>query len=136
MGAVIFDDRDRVLLVKRKYEPLAGQWSLPGGGLEVGETLAAGVAREVLEETGLVVEVGPLVELVDSILLDEPGNVRYHFVLADYLCRPIGGQLAASSDVAECAWASVEDCTPYELTPKAAAVIARAAALRETHQFR
>ena len=89
------------MLIKRKFEPLAGQWSLPGGTLELGESLEAGVAREMREETGLEVEVGPVVEVFDRILLDTEGRVRYHFVLIDYLCRPIGGRLVAGSDVAD-----------------------------------
>jgi ADP-ribose pyrophosphatase YjhB (NUDIX family) len=88
-----------VVLIKRRYEPLAGQWSLPGGTLEVGETLEAGAAREILEETGLVVEVGPVIEVFDRILVDPDQRVRYHFVLIDYLCRPIGGALQHGSDV-------------------------------------
>src|SRR6478672_9997 len=116
----------RVVLVKRKYEPLAGQWSLPGGGLEVGENLEAGAAREVLEETGLVVDVGPVIEVFDRILVDETGDVEYHFVLIDYLCRPREGALAAGSDVDDVALARPDALAPYGLTDKALAVIARA----------
>jgi ADP-ribose pyrophosphatase YjhB (NUDIX family) len=119
-------DDGRVVLVKRKYEPLAGQWSLPGGGLEVGEPLQAGAAREVLEETGLVVDVGPVIEVFDRILVDETGDVEYHFVLVDYLCRPRGGAVAAGSDVADVALADPEALAPYELTEKALSVIAKA----------
>ena len=85
----------KVVLVKRRFEPLAGQWSLPGGRLELGETLEAGLAREMLEETGLEVEVGPVVDVFDRILLDPERKVRYHYVLIDYLCRPIGGRAGA-----------------------------------------
>ena len=87
VGAVIVQD-GRVVLIKRRFEPLAGQWSLPGGTLELGETLEAGVAREIFEETGLEVEVGPVVEVFDRILLDPDQRVRYHFVLIDYLAVP------------------------------------------------
>jgi len=90
-----------VVLVKRGFEPLKGEWSLPGGGVEVGETLEAAIARELVEETGLVVEVGPIVEVLDRIVADADGRTRYHFVLIDYVCRPIGGRLHAGSDVAE-----------------------------------
>ena len=92
VGAVIMQER-KVVLVKRRFEPLAGQWSLPGGRLELGESLEAGLAREMLEETGLEVEVGPVVDVFDRILLDPERKVRYHYVLVDYLCRPIGGAL-------------------------------------------
>jgi ADP-ribose pyrophosphatase YjhB (NUDIX family) len=125
VGAVVVVD-GRIVLVKRRYEPLAGQWSLPGGTLEVGETLEAGVAREVLEETGLAVEVGPVVEVFDRILLDEERRVRYHFVLVDYLCRPVGGQLRAGSDVADVALVHPEEADAYGVTPKASAIIRKA----------
>ena len=125
VGAVIASD-DRVVLIKRKYEPLAGQWSLPGGTLELGESLEAGVAREIREETGLDVEVGPVVEVFDRILLDAGGRVQYHFVLVDYLCRPIGGHLQAGSDVDDAVWVAPSDLSSYHITPKATAVVERA----------
>ncbi len=132
VGGVIFNDRGEVLLVKRKQEPLALQWSLPGGGLDRGETLEAGTAREILEETGLIVEVGPLVDVFDRILLDQDANVRYHFVLVDYLCRPTGGRLSAQSDVSECAWVAVSRLADYSMAEKPRDVIARAAEMRES----
>ena len=128
VGAVIVDD-GRVVLIKRKYEPLAGQWSLPGGTLELGESLEAGVAREMREETGLEVAVGPVVDVFDRILLDTDGRVRYHFVLIDYLCRPIGGSLVAGSDVADAVLADPGALAPFRLTPKAISVIDRALTL-------
>lgn len=128
VGAVILID-GKIVLVKRRHEPLAGQWSLPGGTLELGETLEAGVAREMLEETGLVVDVGPVIEVFDRILLDEQRKVRYHFVLVDYLCRPIGGRLASASDAVDAALADPSDLDRYHLAPKAVDVIGRALAL-------
>jgi ADP-ribose pyrophosphatase YjhB (NUDIX family) len=125
VGAVIFVG-SQVVLIKRRFEPLAGQWSLPGGTLEVGETLEAGTAREVLEETGLVVEVGPSIEVFDRILLDEDRKVRYHFVLVDYLCRPVGGQLQHGSDVADVVLVDPDRLEPFGLTPKATAIIQKA----------
>lgn len=124
VGAVIVQD-GRVVLIRRKYEPLAGQWSLPGGTLDLGETLEAGVAREMLEETGLHVAVGPVIEVFDRILLDLDGRVQYHFVLIDYLCRPMGGTLQAGSDVDDAVLADPADLGQYRLTAKAKAVIAR-----------
>ena len=124
VGAVIVQD-GRVVLIKRRFEPLAGQWSLPGGTLELGETLEAGVAREIREETGLEVEVGPVVEVFDRILLDPDGRVRYHFVLIDYLCRPIGGRLVAGSDVADAVLASLDELARYRMTPKTVGVAER-----------
>jgi len=102
IGAVIVHE-GRVLLVRRGSEPLRGHWTLPGGVLEVGESLTEGVVREVREETGLLVEPLELVELLDRIhRLD--GRVRYHYVIADYLCRVTGGALQAASDADEVRW--------------------------------
>ena len=125
VGAVIVD-AGKVVLVRRRYEPLAGQWSLPGGTLELGETLETGTAREIREETGLHVEVGPIIEVFDRIMLDDERRVRYHFVLVDYLCRPVGGELQAGSDVDDAALVAPASLGPYNLTDKARAVIARA----------
>ena len=110
VGAVVVHE-GRVLLVRRGSEPLKGHWTLPGGVLEVGETLVEGVVREVREETGLLVEPLELVELVDRIHREagretgrEAGRVRYHYVIADYLCRVTGGELRAASDADAVRW--------------------------------
>ena len=125
VGAVIVHE-GRVVLVKRRYEPLAGQWSIPGGAVEIGETLEACVAREMLEETGFEVEVGPVVEVLDRITHDDSSRVLYHFVLVDYLCWPIGGELRAGTDVAEAVLVDPSELAEYALTEKATAVIERA----------
>lgn len=124
VGAVIVDE-GKVLLVKRKHEPLKGQWSLPGGMVEIGETLETALAREMLEETGLRVDVGPVIEVFDRIMRDEERRVRYHFVLVDYLCWPAGGSLQAGSDVEEAIWADPPMLGDYALTEKATSVIER-----------
>jgi 8-oxo-dGTP diphosphatase len=129
VGAVILDDEGRVVLVKRTREPLAGQWSLPGGTLELGESLEHGVAREVLEETGLTVAVGPVVDVFDRILLDDRDAVRFHFVLVDYLCRVRSGHLAAGSDVSDATLADPRHLDPYRLAGKAEDVIRKAIAM-------
>jgi 8-oxo-dGTP diphosphatase len=125
-----------VVLVKRRFEPLAGHWSLPGGALEVGETLEAGVAREILEETGLIVEVGPVIEVFDRIMFDEVAagdatgqgaqRVLHHYVLIDYLCRPNGGVFQAGSDVSDVVLADPGALAQYGVTPKVESVVARA----------
>jgi 8-oxo-dGTP diphosphatase len=115
-----------VVLIKRRFEPLAGQWSLPGGMLEIGETLEAGVAREIEEETGLAVQVGPVVDVFDRILFDQDQRVRYHFVLIDYLCRPVSGRLQFGSDVSDVVLADPLELGQYGLTAKAESVIERA----------
>jgi ADP-ribose pyrophosphatase YjhB (NUDIX family) len=102
VGAVVVDV-GRVLLVRRGTEPLRGQWSLPGGLLELGESLTNGVVREVREETGLIVEPVELIELLDRIYR-EGERVRYHYVIADYLCRVAGGALKAASDADAARW--------------------------------
>lgn len=134
VGAVIVND-GKVVLVKRRFEPLAGQWSLPGGRLELGETLEAGLAREMLEETGLHVQVGPVVDVFDRILLDPERKVRYHYVLIDYLCRPIGGSLTHGSDVAAAEFVDPADLKRYRLTPKATSVIEKALVASRTHEW-
>ena len=124
VGAVIPID-GRIVLVKRAHEPLAGEWNLPGGAVETGETLEAACAREVLEETGLVVDVGRLIEVFDRITVDAGGKVQYHFVLMDYLCRATGGGLRCASDASDVALADPRDLGSYRLTQKALDVIAR-----------
>jgi len=130
VGAVIVHD-GRVLLVKRGQEPLKGQWSLPGGAVETGETLHAALAREVLEETCLTVEIGPVVEVLDSIRLDERGRAEYHYIIIDYACRVRDGTsraAACGTDAAAVAWVEAGDLERYEVTPTAIAVIRKALA--------
>ena len=126
VGAVIVDDRGHVVLIKRRFDPLAGKWSLPGGAVELGETLEACVAREMLEETGLDVDVGPVIEVFDRITVDDDRRIRYHYVLVDYLCWPVGGELRAGGDVDDAVLVDPADLEQYDLTAKATAVIERA----------
>ncbi|HEX5234888.1 MAG TPA: NUDIX hydrolase [Silvibacterium sp.] len=108
VGAVIFD-RDRVLLVQRGHAPMQGEWSLPGGALELGETLEEGVKREVQEETGLIVEPMGMVAVFDRIARDDAGRVQFHYVLVDYLCRISGGSAACASDAVDLRWSTREE---------------------------
>jgi 8-oxo-dGTP diphosphatase len=124
-----------VVLIRRRFEPLKGHWSLPGGTLELGEMLEAAVAREMFEETGLVVDVGPVVEVFDRITLDDDRRVRYHFVLVDYLCRPIGGALAHGSDVDAAVFVPAERLPDYGVTPKVRAVVGRALEMNREHRW-
>ena len=129
VGGVVFID-GRVVLVKRRHEPLAGQWSLPGGAIELGETLHEGLRRELREEIGIETKVGPLVELFDRITRDTDGQVRYHYVLADYLCHHVSGELRPGSDADAVTLADPIDLSRYGLTEKAESVIGRAVQLR------
>jgi mutator protein MutT len=125
----VLDETGRVLLARRAHEPSKGEWSLPGGGVELGETLDAAVAREVLEETGLVVRVGPVVEVLDRVQHADDGRVEYHFVIIDYLCHAIGGRLTCGSDADDVAWVRLEELAGYRITRKADEVIRKAVEL-------
>jgi 8-oxo-dGTP diphosphatase len=122
VGAVVFD-ADCVLLVKRGREPLKGEWSLPGGAVEVGESLETAVAREVLEETGLQVEVGPVIEVLDRIHHAADGRVEYHFVIIDYLCQVREGLVKSGTDAADARWVPLVELPSYRVSAKAQSVI-------------
>ncbi len=116
VGAIIIA-RGKILLEKRKNEPGRGQWSIPGGLVELGESVEQTAIREVKEETGLEVEKPEHIDVVDNIDLDEEGKVRYHFIIIDYLVKFKGGNVEASSDAAELRWVAFEDVGTYDLTP-------------------
>jgi ADP-ribose pyrophosphatase YjhB (NUDIX family) len=125
VGALIFD-RGRILMARRGKEPLKGWWTLPGGALETGELLDHAVRREVLEETGLIVEPVRVFEIFERIMPDSEGKTEYHYVLIDHLCRIAGGQLCAGDDVAEVAWMRLEDLKDLQITEGTLGVIERA----------
>jgi len=108
VGAVIVRD-NRVLLIRRGQAPLLGEWSLPGGVLECGETLREATIREAREETGLVVETGEMLGVYERIIPSEGGRTRYHYVLIDFLCRPVSGNIVAGSDAADVRWFTREE---------------------------
>jgi mutator protein MutT len=122
VGAVIVRD-DSVVVVRRAREPLQGAWSIPGGVLELGETLREGVAREVLEETGLTVAVHGVLDVFDRILPDRDGRTQFHYVLIDFLCTRVSGELRAGADAAEARWLSAAELDTFRLSDGAAAVI-------------
>ena len=122
VGAIIIHE-DRVLVVRRATEPLKGEWSVPGGMLELGEKLKDGIVREVQEETGLVVEPTEVIEVIDSIFADPDGRTRYHYVLIDYLCSVISGEALAATDVSEVRWVRASELDSLNLRPITLAVI-------------
>ena len=135
VGGVVIED-GRALLIRRGSEPLLGQWSIPGGTLELGESLEQGVARELREETGLEVRVLELIEVFDRIFPQDGlpteearAKPRFHFVIADYLCERVSGEARAGSDVTDVAFAREDELDGYHLTETATSVLQRAFAM-------
>lgn len=122
VGAVIIED-GRVLLVKRGHPPLAGEWSIPGGVLELGETLREAALREAREETCLAVETADLLGVYDRVLRDDDGHTIYHFVLVDFLCRRVGGEAQAADDADEVRWFTPAEAAGLPLAEDTAEVI-------------
>lgn len=130
VGAVVLAG-EQVLLVKRGSPPSQGLWSLPGGAVELGESLTQAVAREVREETGLAVEVGPLLGVFERLLKDAQGRLEYHYILLDYLCQAHLTPPRAGDDAAEARWVALADLERAGLTPDTIQVIRKAAALHK-----
>ena len=135
VGAVIVRD-GKAIIVKRANDPYKGQWSIPGGRVELGESLTDAVQREMREETGLAVDVGPVIEVFERIQAVEqlpegpPGSrIRYHFVIIDYLCTCAGGELCAGDDAADAKWVTSEELDGYDIRPTAVAVIRKGLAM-------
>jgi len=122
VGAIIIED-GRVLLVKRGHPPLAGEWSIPGGVLEVGETLREAAIREAREETCLRVEPADLLGVYDRVSRDDDGGTVYHYVLIDFLCRRVGGEARAADDADEVRWFTLEEAGELALPEDTAEVI-------------
>ncbi|HET9839951.1 MAG TPA: NUDIX domain-containing protein [Candidatus Angelobacter sp.] len=122
VGAVIIQGR-RVVLVRRGSPPLQGEWSLPGGVVELGETMRAAAEREAREETGLIVKAGEVLEVLDRIIPGERGAPQYHYVLIDFLCTVAGGELRAGGDAADVCWAAETELEKFRLEQPAIQVI-------------
>ncbi len=140
IGGVIID-QGRTLLIRRGNEPLLGEWSIPGGTLEIGESLEEGVARELLEETGIEVRVLELIEVFDRIYLEngatgaqDKQKPRFHYVIVDYLCERVGGEPRAGSDVTDVAFALEDELNKFHLTETATRVLKKAFAMDRARQ--
>jgi ADP-ribose pyrophosphatase YjhB (NUDIX family) len=127
VGAVVVHD-GRALIVKRAHDPRKGEWSLPGGRVELGETLVDATRREILEESGLEVTVGDIVEVFDRIHQAD-GRVRYHFVIVDFLCVWTGGLLRAGDDAEDAAWVTGEEAEAYGVNEHAVRVLRKGLAM-------
>lgn len=125
VGAVI-KRKNSILLIKRGKEPGKGNWSIPGGLVELGETVTEAVKREVKEETGLEVEIDHLLDVVTSIIKDDNRKVKYHYVLIDYLVYPKEGELCLSSDASDVRWVKIEELEQYGLTQALKDLLAKA----------
>lgn len=128
-------------MIRRGSEPLRGQWSIPGGTLEIGESLQDGVARELLEETGLEVRVLDTIEVFDRIFHEESGvgdgspkRPKFHYVIVDYLCERVSGEARAGSDVTDVAYSREDELENYHLTPTATRVLRKAFAMARERQ--
>ena len=123
-GVIIINDE--VLIIKRKTEPDAGKWTIPGGAINVGEKIKDGLKREIFEETGLEVEVGNLLDIAEKIFKDSKGKIIYHYVILDYLCKYISGSMKASSDAEELMLVKMCDLDKMELVNGTRRVIEKA----------
>ena len=133
VGALIFDG-DSILMAQRGKEPLKHWWSLPGGALELGESLADGVRREVREETGLEIRPLGVLEIFERIMRDASGVPEYHYVLIDYVCRVVGGELRAGDDVCAVEWMRLRDLPGLQITEGTSTVIEKG--FRERRRYR
>ena len=115
VGGLIVNE-GKILLVKRAFEPRAGFWAIPGGTLELGETLEEALVREVEEETGIKIKVGKLLGVSNLILRDKRGRVKYHFVLVDFMAKPLRGKPKPSCETPEVRWVSLKELDKYRLT--------------------
>jgi 8-oxo-dGTP diphosphatase len=135
VGVVVKRGRE-VLLVRRLNEPSQGRWSLPGGVVELGETVQEAARREVWEECGLQVEPGEVLAVVDNIVRDEAGRIRFHYILIDLLAEYLGGELTVASDISDACWVSEEDLGALDVTEKARELVRKVLSQRPQRQAR
>jgi ADP-ribose pyrophosphatase len=130
VGVVVFK-QDQILLIKRAQEPNKGKWSIPGGGIELGETIYEAAKREVLEESSIEIEIMRVLDAADNIVRDEKGRIKYHYAIIDMLARYAGGELRAQSDAEECGWFTTEEADRLDMTPTLRAMLERQGILHE-----
>jgi 8-oxo-dGTP diphosphatase len=130
VGAVIWNEKNEIVLIRRGQEPRRGQWSIPGGRLEWGEPVKDAILREVREETGLVVEIAGFIDVVDSVTRDEAGTVSHHYVLIDFSARYLSGDISAGSDAADARWVPYTALAEYSLWTETRRIIETAWAMR------
>ena len=125
VGGVVIHD-ERALLIRRGQPPLEGRWSIPGGILEIGETITSAIERELKEETGISVRVLGLLEIYEKVLRDSDNRAQYHFIILDYMCEFVEGEAEAAGDVTDAAWVREEDLEKLQLTSAALRVVKKA----------
>jgi 8-oxo-dGTP diphosphatase len=130
VGAVIWNEKDEIVLIRRGSEPRLGEWSIPGGRLEWGESLQDALLREVREETSLDVEIKGLIDVVDFVARDEAGMIQRHYVLIDFASRHLSGELRAASDAAEARWVPYAEINEYPLWSETRRIIDASAHMR------
>ncbi|MFA5309887.1 MAG: NUDIX hydrolase [Dehalococcoidales bacterium] len=131
VGAVVFRG-ERILLIKRGKEPSKGQWSIPGGVIELGESVSQAVKREVMEECSIHIEIERVLDAVDNIVKDPDGKIRYHYVIIDLLTRYASGELQAGDDAAECGWFMPGEAAGLDLTPSLRAMLERRGIIKKS----
>ena len=122
VGAVIWRD-NKVLLIRRGKPPREGEWSLPGGEQELGETILQALTREVQEETGLIIQIVALIDVIDAIMPDKGGDIRNHYTLIDFAARWVSGEAQAGDDATAVRWVTLEELSDYELWQETSRVI-------------
>jgi ADP-ribose pyrophosphatase YjhB (NUDIX family) len=118
VGVIVHHD-ERIVLIQRAKDPFAGYWTFPGGAVDLGEPVREAARREALEETGLAVELEGIAAVIDNVVRDPSGQVRYHYVIADYLAHPISGSLRPGTDAQDARWVSAADLDNLKVTPHA-----------------
>ncbi|OGN98609.1 MAG: hypothetical protein A2Y89_03695 [Chloroflexi bacterium RBG_13_51_18] len=130
VGVVVYN-AGKILLVKRANEPNKGMWSIPGGAIELGETIYQAAAREVLEECSIKIEIERLLDTAENVVKDRNGRIRYHYVIIDLLARYAGGKLKAGSDALECGWFTPEEAAGMDITPTLRAMFLRQGIIKD-----